>query len=214
MFVVDYREKELLAALGSVSSAALPLGDIRVGHLLIERKTGADLARSIVDGRWRDQKARLLEQNEFEPVILVEGPLTGLPRKVLQGALCNTFLRDRIHVIRTSDMADTVLVLRLLASKVERPLAMRSLRAPRTKRKREEDYTYQRMLMCVPGVSEAVADVLARAYASLTDLQKELRTNQDAVACLQRTPKRRVGPAIVRALCKHLLDAAPSSGGS
>ncbi len=61
---LDYRETGLRDLLPGAESRPLPVGDVLVcceglPRLLLERKTAADLAASIVDGRWKEQTARL-----------------------------------------------------------------------------------------------------------------------------------------------------------
>ena len=64
---IDYREKELINPLQCLSPrvASLPVGDVVCSHgdnpvWVMERKTADDLAKSLTDGRWVDQTARLL----------------------------------------------------------------------------------------------------------------------------------------------------------
>lgn len=100
MLKIDIRESDLIAkcqelvsAVGSpwkeivVKSEVLPLGDIFVyestteqsDHILIERKTVADLMASIRDGRYEEQSYRLIHSNEHHPhniVYLIEGNAT------------------------------------------------------------------------------------------------------------------------------------------
>lgn len=127
--------------------ARLPLGDIQVATsagaitLLIERKTLADFAASIIDSRFRDQRQRLIEfrtavddengENTSAPRIMyiVEGALeesklpgSGLPQKpslsphTICGAIANLVCRDEIHVIRTRDTQETAVYIAKLAT--------------------------------------------------------------------------------------------------
>jgi ERCC4-type nuclease len=67
MIVIDFREKDILNFCNSqlngrdiiITSENLPLGDIKIDKLLIERKSINDLAASIVDGRYKEQSFRL-----------------------------------------------------------------------------------------------------------------------------------------------------------
>ena len=205
MITFDYREKDLIRAWKDPKRVeTLPLGDIRIGNLLIERKTGADLAASIKDGRWREQKARLLESS-YVPLYIVEGSLHehSIPYKSLRGALLNTILRDNIHVIETSTLAFTVHVLKMIHQKIKHPPSATLLQPPRTKRKRNEDNTYIRMLMCISGVSESLARALAERY-TLKQLRRVLKKSPSDVEDMPHTKKRRVGPALVKRLATYL----------
>ena len=64
--VVDKRERHLLALFGDggVQAATLELADVLCKYpdgscWVAERKSTQDFARSILDGRWDEQKARL-----------------------------------------------------------------------------------------------------------------------------------------------------------
>jgi ERCC4-type nuclease len=62
--VLDYRESALAELLPGAECQPLPVGDVLISlggrpRLLLERKTAADLAASISDGRWKEQTSRL-----------------------------------------------------------------------------------------------------------------------------------------------------------
>jgi ERCC4-type nuclease len=127
---VDYRETALINLLnasslglsGAVQSKQLYLGDIQIlgninghnVHLLFERKTTQDLAASIVDGRYREQKARIL--SAFPPHLctyIIEGSRFGehtnlrISQATYDGAIVHTMYRDKMHVVFTNDVKDT-----------------------------------------------------------------------------------------------------------
>lgn len=107
---------------------ALPIGDIILkidGEpvLVIERKTLADLLASVKDGRYRDQKGRLLQSYPRERLLYVleantkqwsfKQPLTLGPRtipvesKIVTSSLINLLVRDRIAWIPLQDLEET-----------------------------------------------------------------------------------------------------------
>ena len=71
--ILDNREKDLKSAFPDAEYKNLDLGDIQINinkddetselFLLIERKTMKDLISSVNDGRYREQKKRLLDSN-------------------------------------------------------------------------------------------------------------------------------------------------------
>ena len=101
----------------------LELGDaeIRVEaqpRVLFERKTHVDLAQSLKDGRYKEQKSRILSAWDPRRVFyLVEGPhpnwfqdsghINGLSFKVYTGMVFNTTLRDGIHIAFTKNPTET-----------------------------------------------------------------------------------------------------------
>lgn len=190
--IVDHRERELSRRL-ACQVTPMPLGDIRIGDLLLERKTGADMAASIIDGRWRDQKARLLA-SPYTCMYIIEGSLKHhrIPYSTLISALGNTVLRDHMHVWRTRDMDETVDVIRMLANKWSKPLKTAGV----CKIVRGEN-TYVRMLMCIPGVSEHIARHVQKHYSTLKKLRYALRKDRQAVEEL-RPHTRRLGPNLAQ----------------
>lgn len=94
--------------------------------LVIERKTYSDLAASIKDNRYREQKFRLKEltspnsSSVCRVIYIIEGerPQTkkfdGLPTSTLESSLLSTVIRDNFPVITTKNQSETVLTLKLM----------------------------------------------------------------------------------------------------
>lgn len=87
--------------------------------IVIERKTLADLVASIKDGRYRSQKARLVEAFGREKVLyVVEGDydycqtkpcyVEGMDKYSVLSSIINTLLRDGIRLVSTKNMTDTM----------------------------------------------------------------------------------------------------------
>jgi ERCC4-type nuclease len=131
---VDYRETALIMLLASsaipVYNKNLDLGDIHIVdnkngiHLLFERKTTVDLAASVVDGRYSEQKARIL--SAFAPhmcTYIIEGSSFGkgtnlrISQAVYDGAIIHTMYRDRMHVAFTNTIQDTANFIMTIAGK-------------------------------------------------------------------------------------------------
>ena len=211
---VDYRERDLIECLATrgtdVVNRGLDAGDVMLytvdtdgtEHicLLIERKKTPDLTASIKDGRWREQKTRLMECS-VPSMLLVEGPLEGqvLPRKTLVSAITNTITRDALHVVRTYSIDETCDYIRHFMENVAHPPLIKStMRTPRSKRARESHplNVFIRQLMCIPGVSETVARGIAAKHASLTILQEALRSDPVCLGTVRISASRRVGRGI------------------
>jgi ERCC4-type nuclease len=88
--------------------------------VVIERKTIADLAASIKDGRYKNQKLKLKEKCSAGTVYyIIEGCfhwlmaddhgilLHGISQKALMSAIINTMVRDNIKVIITRNVEET-----------------------------------------------------------------------------------------------------------
>ena len=76
------------------------------------RKEWTQCSISINDGRYKEQKARLLANYPLSQIIyLIEGDLSELysstHRKAVSGSIFNMQFRDKIRVVRTKDLNDT-----------------------------------------------------------------------------------------------------------
>ena len=79
-----------------------------------------------------------------------------------------------------------------------------------------DDVVFLRLLRCIPGVSPAVAQVLAARYKNLPELAQDLQVSDkvDKIQNLRRRsrghkkPGRKIGPAICKALQQHLLRSS------
>lgn len=77
--IIDIRERHIINHLHSnfpdlkFKTEQLHVGDIIIGNIIIERKTKADLSSSIIDGRFEEQKARLLSVDGKKIIYIIEG---------------------------------------------------------------------------------------------------------------------------------------------
>ncbi len=119
---VDNREKDLIKLLeiDNIVLENLDIGDIQFVDIdtdeiliLIERKTIADLGASIKDGRYKEQKERMLHsiKKSCRKIVLIEGTnmnTFGLPISTMDSVIINTMLRDNIHIHLTNGINSTV----------------------------------------------------------------------------------------------------------
>jgi crossover junction endonuclease MUS81 len=135
--IIDVRERGLIPLLTDVDgieieTAALEIGDIKmVGEateLLFERKSFADLAASIKDNRFREQKTRILSVYPADRVTyIVEGAPSfkamraaannntsfhGMLPSAFMSALISLQLRDGFNLVYTDSVEDTAAYLR------------------------------------------------------------------------------------------------------
>ena len=109
----------------------LDLGDIifkKDGEeiLIIERKTLSDLYSSIQDGRYKEQKIRLMGNYPIEKIVyIIEGNISQQnikffknSKSITNGALLNMMFRDKLNIIRTKDINETCDILYCLGSKI------------------------------------------------------------------------------------------------
>jgi len=126
-FVIDNRERHILDImckdefiqtnpLIKYTTANLEIGDFKISihntHILIERKTIDDLVASIKDGRYKEQKCRLINELQYSKVIyLIEGDIWKSKKfkpETLFSVVVNTMIRDNIYVYMSKDITHTI----------------------------------------------------------------------------------------------------------
>ena len=126
---IDHREKDLKTLFPDAEYKNMDLGDIHIKFknsdqtfLLIERKTMSDLIASINDGRYREQKKRLLESGipRERILYLLEGHVNDIPghMKTLFGMIINTIYRDKILVLRLDNIEETAFFIKRIMKKL------------------------------------------------------------------------------------------------
>ena len=184
--IVDKRERHLLALFGDggVQAETLELGDVLCKYpdgscWVAERKTTQDLAHSIKDGRWDEQKSRLASCG-LHVFYILEGDfkgVEGLPYGALVGAYTNLLLHAGITtVLRTANIHETKFVLTQLASKCQGVAKPMPLGVVSSKRRKEDDTRniWIRQLACIPSISEHIAATLIDHFGSMSALREAL----------------------------------------
>ena len=136
MITIDTREHKLIELIKNTSSFTIPyeiknlqLGDIIITpskypnkSLIIERKCMTDMIASIKDGRYKEQKIRLQAEivNNSNTLFcyLLEGMTNDLrlpnDKIVLYGSIISSMFRDKIPLIRTLSLSETLdMIIRL-----------------------------------------------------------------------------------------------------
>ena len=140
-----------------------------------------DLAHSIKDGRWDEQKSRLASCGLHVFYILecdFKG-VEGLPYGALVGAYTNLLLHAGITtVLRTANIHETKFVLTQLASKCQGVAKPMPLGVVSSKRRKEHDTRniWIRQLACIPTTSEHIASTLLDHFGSMSALREALRS--------------------------------------
>ena len=117
---LDTREAELIKLL-DIPVKQLPVGDIWIGELVVERKSIRDLEASILDGRYREQRGRILaycQENKAQPMYILEGSLdssTGrLQKKAIMKFINRLIFHYQIPVMQTSSVQETAELVKAL----------------------------------------------------------------------------------------------------
>jgi ERCC4-type nuclease len=147
---IDAREQDLIGKCNSailtvpkfkdihIETASLPIGDIivsydSVDHIIIERKTVADLAASIKDGRYVEQSYRLngIQHANHNIVYLIEGDIDKpkfmsfkdrLDKQAIYSAMFSIFYFKGFSLMRTNSVEETATVICNMAYKLSEGL--------------------------------------------------------------------------------------------
>jgi ERCC4-type nuclease len=200
-----------------IRSDRLPLGDIILHDptqekdiVLFERKTLADLAASIRDGRYKEQSFRLIETaastgfNTHHIVYIIEGDLsryderhTQITKTALQSAMVSLMYYKGFSVIRTMNVGETADFILHFADKVAKEGALSVADAATaysevSAKKEKRDFITREnigeiMLAQVPGISAKIAAaILAKyngsIYEFLGDLHRKIANYEESLS--------------------------------
>lgn len=214
---VDMRETALKERLTHpYVSCALPVADVwigcsgeevAVGGILLERKTVADFDASVKDGRYREQKGRLLayaQERGAKVAYVVEGDVarSSLGPKALTKLIARCEFIYGIPVFRVKTLQETAeLVETLLAmweagefAGGERTQTSTSGIHVVKKTNNADPHTYALNVLCqCPGVSAKIAEAWLTAHSD--SLKDVMMADVDTLANL-KVGNRRVGNAV------------------
>jgi ERCC4-type nuclease len=219
------------SAVVALERAQMDLGDVRVvtasQTLVIERKTFQDLVSSILDGRWQEQKIRLLAERErredFRFYYLIETEnvphYTAKTRNFVNqnayAALINGTTEHDIPVHFVANTADAARHVERAAESLRRFVVQPKRcegqggyskfvkHASKSANKAEEPA--QVMLSAVAGVGGKRAHALLSTFGSVGHIVDALREGRDAQLADVKLNDRRLGPAVAGKLRKALL---------
>lgn len=214
----------------AVERKRLDVGDVVLqsdcGTFVLERKTWCDLTASICDGRWSEQKSRMLHDNTTKYGYIIEGnllswekdTLTRMNPSALWGALLKTQIRDGMHVFHTdSKLGTSHLILYLHKQLKAGGFELKSnhvISGIGSKRKRDnlnDNYTILiAMLSVIPGMSKARAEAVVSCYPSAISLSKCSIEDLSKIQCGSRKLGQSLASVICRVFCGNLHESEDS----
>lgn len=231
MIWLDTRESELIKLLTNterLSVKQLQVADIWIGvteedkmsegGLIIERKSIKDLEASILDGRYREQRGRILsycQENKTQPMYILEGSLSSntgrLQKKAIMKFINRLIFHYQIPVAQTASVQETAeLVQALVEQWKEDPNSLkRTSELVKVtdgihiqKKANAADYK-QFGISCLaqcPGVSVKMAEALIEAFGSLKGVIDAPVKDIENV----KVGARKVGPVVSKRLSEIL----------
>jgi ERCC4-type nuclease len=185
--------------------------------LVIERKRITDFEASFLDGRYREQRGRILSfcQNGSQPVYLLEGSWNSLTGRITKKAMIKLLnrltLRYQLPILHTASVEETAEWIQCLAEQwMEDPAALKrtqelvkvsdGIHVQKKKNALDPMAFLTACLAQCPGVSVKMADSLAATYPTLSRIMalsaKELEDH--------KVGARRIGPAVAKRLWELL----------
>lgn len=233
--VIDTREHALGEALKRIECdfewKQLDVGDIEfhvksqedtTPYLTVERKTFPDLASSLSDGRFSEQRHRLSD-NRLGIAYVIEGRDSfACQTPGVRGALLSLSLNHKIPVFRTADVDDTAFWIKNTYEYLSKPArenegyAGAACRASCVKKKDNVDprQCYLHQLSQIPGLSYGMATRIANkpGFETMRKLIATLEgfsTDKERKATLQSIEK--IGPKLADRVVTYLFSNAPVS---
>ena len=232
---IDTREKKLLPHIQSeYIEKQLDLGDIFIDSpsykLMIERKTISDFNASLRDGRYRNQKLRLLEWRDTDittkRVIYILETNSDTKDSAYWGAVINANLRDNIIVIQTDNTKKTAEIIDDIKKKVD-DNKFENLKITRNEiylegcnNNKKGDYSnpetfYLGVLTLIPGISKNISAEIVQRFPTLILLIDEIKKNLANTELKMKKRlqflsdikinERRLGDKLAEKICNYLL---------
>lgn len=193
----------------------MAIGDIQVGNLLIERKTVKDFEASVLDGRYREQKTRLLatcQEKSLSPLYILEGPFSSTTGRLQVPAIMKLVARLQykhgIPVIQTGGLEETATLVKALADYytedptnfVRSTEPLRAVDSVHVIKKVNANDPKQFMMAALaqcPGVSIKMAEAIHTAFPSWTAL---MGADEKGLEMIVQANGRKVGPVVAKRL--------------
>ena len=197
---IDNREKELKSYFETLKNPNIVFLNLDVGDIIIEkdnkpllvfeRKTITDLSSSICDGRYKEQKTRLLSNilEKKRIYYIIEGDLCKTKVTVkggtntLQSSVVTALLRDGIRVYKTASIKETILFIEKMYQKYIENYEEYEDDKKEEKNISETDYVgtikikkkdninpkvwYLSSLISIPQLTDKIADAIVGIYPS------------------------------------------------
>lgn len=247
--LIDTREAKLIPLVTQrlsgddehiVRVVPLEIGDVEIRHsdpdfrIIIERKSERDLGASLKDGRYHEQKARILAtipahhciyliENNFRPT-WASGASSACSTSAYHGAILHTMFRDGIHVAITENVRDTADWVVAIFEKckanpskfVDQSRNESYVSCAKIKTKKldnvDKETCFLMQLGQIPGVSAKLAQAIAGTYPSWRRLIAAIdgayvaNGDEGVIALLSCVPL--IGPKKAHVIWDYLRDSA------
>jgi len=236
---VDTRERALIGLFNSynipIKVQALDIGDIQIVsinnemeviELVFERKTIADLYSSIRDGRYHEQKSRLVSNVSRDRIAyIIEGEIYNtkyIDSNAIFGSIIHTIYRDKMIVYRSMNIKDSYDFIENIWKRFEKNIEewntfltgdvknncleidTKVYKHVKKSENITSDIIYINMLSNIPGCSTRIAKGIFENYPNMKSLIDTITTNDK---CLEniKIDNRKIGPVLSKRIVECLL---------
>ena len=224
--IIDNRENSLIKLLEENNEIFikknLEIGDIQYIEndkliYIIERKTINDLGASIKDGRYKEQKMRLLSNHSNNIYYIIEGNIDDcntLNRKALLGSIINMSFRDNIKVINSNNIKDTYDIIiqirrKYNEGKFKEVESSTDNYVSTIKMNKKENMSKEIcnivQLATIPGVSQKISKIIIEKYETLSNLIEEYKKNDNLLLADISLGKRKIGKVLSIKIYDYLI---------
>lgn len=226
--IIDNRENSLIKLLQKhnfhFTSSNLDIGDIQYKHnnqliYIIERKTINDLGASIKDGRYKEQKSRILSHNNNNNVFyILEGNINyceTLSTKAILGSIVNMLFRDQIKIIYSRDIQQTLDIIIQIKTKFDSNKFISNQNITQNdyisciKMNKKENLDKKTchiiQLATIPGVSKNIATIILDKYQSIHNLIKLFESHDELLLSDLQLGKKKLGKVLSKKIYDFLL---------
>lgn len=237
--IIDNREKKIIKQVAN-SKAKFTLKNLELGdyvynlnnnpYIIIERKTVQDLATSIKDGRYREQKIRLLEEQQkgVKIIYLIEGNVhlktSGIPSSTFFSVIINGMIRDNIYTYISKNIEESVRFIEKIYQQLEKTkdeINSKNIEklhenienkdieyASCIKSNKKENLThhvcYINQLSQIPGVSTKIASSIVNKYPTMLKLINKLEIDEGDLLEDHKIGNRRIGKILSQRIFEYL----------
>jgi len=221
--IIDNRENNIIKILETKEEFIkknLDLGDIQYIQnndivYIIERKTFDDLGASIKDGRYKEQKMRLLSNNN-DIYYILEGNIDKcktINKKALLGSIVNMIFRDNIKVIFSENIEQTVEIIIQIKKKFNEGKFFKNkidneyVNSIKIKKKENMDKRTCNIvqLATIPGVSKNTAEIIIENYLTMDKLIEEYKINGIMLLKDLSLGKKKLGKVLSEKIYNYLI---------
>ena len=225
--IIDNRENQLIKYLKESNikfkTENLDLGDIQYKSddnlvYIIERKTVNDLGASIKDGRYKEQKIRLLSNNKNNIYYIIEGNINyceTLSTKAILGSIINMIFRDNIKIIYSKDIKQTLDIIIQIKNKSESNKFQNNQNSEKNdyisciKINKKENLDKKTcniiQLATIPGVSKNISTIILEKYNNLNNLITEFNQHGELLLKDIELGKKKLGKVLSKRIYDYLI---------